>query len=99
MPSFRKFNGIQTHRETDGGKNPQAKTGRKKEIFEISLWSLCDSAGFWENRLEPKKVEKIPFFVECSLSFTEFWWEEARVFRACVLFVEALFFSHAIALD
>ena len=63
------FDGIQTQREMDGGKNPQAKTERKKEIFEISLWSLRDSAGFWKNRLVPKKVKKICLFVEGSLSF------------------------------
>ena len=31
------LNGIHNHREMDVGKNPQAKTERKKEIFEFPL--------------------------------------------------------------
>ena len=53
----------------------------KEEIF-ISLWSLCDSAGFRDqNRLEPEKVKKFLFFVEGSLSFTELSREEAGASR------------------
>ena len=71
----------------------------RRGIFGVSLWSLCDSAGFWGKSARAEKSEKIPFSVEGPLSITGFWWEEARVFRTCVLFVEVLFISHAIALD
>ena len=74
----------------DGGKNPQAKTERKKEIFGISLWSLRDSAGFWGNRLAPKKEKKI-CLLRAPFPLENFGGGEIGVFRARVLFVEVLF--------
>ena len=82
----------------DGSKNPDAKTERKTGNF-LSLWSLCESAGFWDqNRFEPKKAKKFCFLWRAPFSFIEFWLGEAGACRARVLFVEVLFTPHIIAL-
>ena len=44
------FDGIQDHREMDGGKNPQAKTERKTEIFGFSLLIRQDSGKIGSDR-------------------------------------------------
>ena len=83
----------------DGGKNPHAKTERKRGNFRIRLDHFAIRQDFRDkNRLEPKKVQIFRFLLRAPFPVQNFLREEAGVSRARAIFVEALFISHIIAL-
>ena len=73
------------------------RTGRE-EVFHITLVTLRFGRILGPKSARAEKSEKIPFFVEGSLSFAELLWVGAGAARACVLFVEVISISHIVAL-
>ena len=93
------FDIIKNQREMDGGKNPHAKTERKRGNFRMNLDPFVIRQHFLgKNRPEPKKAKKIRFSSRAPFPVQNFLREEAGVSRARVILVEALFISRAIAL-